>query len=74
MAAAIELKAEVAGSVWKVLCQPGMTVAADETVILIESMKMEIPVIAEQAGTINEVLVAEGDQIEEGQVVARMTD
>ncbi len=65
----IKVETEVAGKVWKIEAAVGQTVAADDTLILIESMKMEIPVAAPRAGTIIEILVAEGDAVAEGQVV-----
>ena len=65
----IEVEAEVAGKVWKIEAAVGQAVAADDTLILIESMKMEIPVAAPRAGTITEILVAMGDPVTEGQVV-----
>lgn len=71
--AIIELKSEVTGTVWKVLGQAQQSIEADDTIILVESMKMEIPVVAEQAGLLHEVLVAEGDPVQEGQVVARLS-
>ncbi len=65
----IKVEAEVAGKIWKIEASVGQSVAADDTLILIESMKMEIPVAAPRAGTIVEILVAEGDAVVEGQVV-----
>ena len=65
----IKVEAEVAGKVWKIEAAVGQSVAVDDTLILIESMKMEIPVAAPRAGTITEILVAEGDPVTEGQVV-----
>ena len=62
--------AEVAGSVWKITSVVGQRLASGEVVMVIESMKMEIPVIAEDGGTVLEFLVAEGDAIAEGAVVA----
>ena len=68
--AVTELKAEVTGSVWKIVTQPGQALAAGDTVMILESMKMEIPVIAEDGGTLVEIRVAEGNSIAEGQVLA----
>ena len=65
----IRIETEVAGKVWKIESAVGQSVAADDTLILIESMKMEIPLAAPRAGTIVEILVAEGDVVVEGQVV-----
>ena len=67
--ARIELESPVTGVVWKVARGPG-TVAAGDAVVIVESMKMEIPVEATEAGTVEEVLVAEGDQVSEGDLVA----
>jgi acetyl-CoA carboxylase biotin carboxyl carrier protein len=68
--ARIELKSEVTGKVWKIEIQVGSIAAADEPVMIIESMKMEIPVSSEEGGTVSEILVAEGDSVEDGQIVA----
>jgi biotin carboxyl carrier protein len=62
--------AEVTGSVWEVLKQPGDTVAAGETIVLVESMKMEIPVEAPAAGRLAELRVAKGDAVNDGDTVA----
>lgn len=68
----IDVHSEVTGKVWKLLIQPGATVAAEDTILIVESMKMEIPVVSPGAGTLAEVLVGEGDSVEDGQVVARL--
>lgn len=60
---------EVTGSVWKVLVAVGDSVETDTPVILIESMKMEIPVLAPDSGVVTEILVAVGDAVSEGQSV-----
>jgi biotin carboxyl carrier protein len=60
---------EVAGKVWKIEVAVGQAVAAEDTLVIIESMKMEIPVDAPRAGTVAEIRVAEGDSVAEGQVV-----
>ena len=62
--------AEVAGSVWKITSAVGQKLASGEVVMVIESMKMEIPVIAEEGGTVLEIRVVEGAAIAEGEVVA----
>ena len=67
---ATEVKAELVGNVWKVEAQPGQQVAMDDTLIILESMKMEIPVTAPVAGTVKEILVKEQDVVREGQVLA----
>ena len=62
--------AEVAGKVWKIEAQPGATLAADDVILILESMKMEIPVVAPAAGKLLELLVKEGDMVNEGDAVA----
>lgn len=66
----IELKAEVTGNVWKVLVATGTRLEADDTVLVVESMKMEIPVTTERSGTLVEIKVNEGEPVQDGQVVA----
>ena len=68
--ARIEVRSEVTGKVWKIEAAVGARVDADEPWMIIESMKMEIPVCSEEGGTVAEILVAEGDAVEDGQVVA----
>ena len=63
---------EVAGKVWKIEAQPGAQLAADDTILIVESMKMEIPVVAPRAGRLAELRVKEGDALNEGDVVAVM--
>jgi acetyl-CoA carboxylase biotin carboxyl carrier protein len=67
---ATEIEAQIAGNVWKIEKAVGDPVAEDDVLIIIESMKMEIPVEAPCAGVITEIRVAEGDAIEEGVVLA----
>ena len=68
--ARLEVKSEITGTVWKLACQPGDRVEEGDTLVIIESMKMEIPVITEDGGTVVEILVKEKDPVAEGQVVA----
>lgn len=63
---------EVSGSVWKVEVAVGQVVAAGDTLLIVESMKMEIPVEAPVGGTVTEVLVAEGEAIADGQWLVRL--
>jgi acetyl-CoA carboxylase biotin carboxyl carrier protein len=70
MGKAVELLSDVTGSVWKVLLEPGTTVQADEPILLVESMKMEIPLVSEKPGRLLEVRVKEGDAVVEGQTLA----
>jgi acetyl-CoA carboxylase biotin carboxyl carrier protein len=65
-----EARSEVTGAVWKIVARLGQKLAPGETIMIIESMKMEIPVIAEDGGTLQEVLVETGTAVTEGQVVA----
>jgi len=65
-----EIKSEITGRVWKLETQPGDRVGFDDPILILESMKMEIPISAPTAGTIAEIRVAEKDLVEEGQVVA----
>lgn len=69
-----EVESEVQGSVWKVECAVGSTVAAGDVVMILESMKMEIPVEAPVAGTLVAVEVAPEDAVDEGQVLAVIDD
>ncbi|MCK1983234.1 MULTISPECIES: acetyl-CoA carboxylase biotin carboxyl carrier protein subunit [Peribacillus] len=65
-----ELKASMAGSVWKIVANEGQSVSDGQDIIILESMKMEIPIAAEEAGTIKELKVNEGDFVNEGDVLA----
>ncbi len=65
-----EIHAEMVSSVWKVLVQPGSQVTAGHTLVILESMKMEIPVLTERAGTVRELHVVEGEVIQEGDLIA----
>ena len=64
-----EVKAELVGTVWKVLVKAGDSVDEDQELIILESMKMEIPVVAPRAGTVQEVRVKEADVVAENQVL-----
>ena len=68
--ASIDIKSEITGTVWQVKAKPGDKVESGDTLMLIESMKMEIPVITEDGGTVMEIRVKEKDPVAEGQVVA----
>jgi len=68
--AKLETKTDVTGSVWKITTQVGQKLEPGEIVMIIESMKMEIPVIAEDGGTVVEYCVKEGDAVSEGDVMA----
>jgi len=64
-----EVSAEIAGNVWKIETTVGAQVEEEDVLLILESMKMEIPVEAPCAGRVAEVRVAEGDSIEEGAVL-----
>ena len=65
-----EIHAEMVSSVWKVLVEPGAEVAVGDTLVILESMKMEIPVLTEHAGTVQEMHVVEGEVLQEGDLIA----
>ena len=67
-----EVRAEMVANVWKVVVAAGEVVAEGDTLVILESMKMEIPVLAETAGTIAEIAVTEGDVVQEGDVLVVM--
>ena len=62
-----KIYSEVSGSVWKVEVVAGQTVAAGDVLMIVESMKMEIPVESPSAGAVRELLVAEGETVQDGQ-------
>lgn len=64
-----QVRADVTGSVWKVEVQAGQAVQEGDTLLIVESMKMEIPVCAPSAGVVREVWVAEGEAVSDDQVV-----
>ena len=66
------LRSEIAGTIWKIEVSQGGQVAQGDTLIVIESMKMEIPVVAEQGGKVVEILVAEQEPVSEGQELIRI--
>lgn len=66
------IKCPMAGSVWKIVATVGQQVDYGDTILILESMKMEIPVEADAAGTIVKFLVAEGDVVDDGVVLAEL--
>jgi acetyl-CoA carboxylase biotin carboxyl carrier protein len=68
--ARIEIKSEITGTVWKVQAKAGDKVESGDALVIVESMKMEIPVITEDPGVVKEILVKDKDPVSEGQVVA----
>ncbi|MDO9125629.1 acetyl-CoA carboxylase biotin carboxyl carrier protein subunit [Parvibaculum sp.] len=68
--ATVEVKSEITGKVWKIETKPGDRLEEDDAILILESMKMEIPVCAPADCKLVEILVAEEDSVSEGQVVA----
>jgi biotin carboxyl carrier protein len=68
--AVVNVKSEIAGNVWKIQAKPGDKVEAEGEIVILESMKMEIPVLAPKAGIIKEIRVNEGEAIGEGHLIA----
>jgi acetyl-CoA carboxylase biotin carboxyl carrier protein len=65
-----EIRAEMVANVWKVVAAAGDTVAEGDTLVILESMKMEIPVVAETDGKVSQLVVNEGDVVQEGDLIA----
>jgi acetyl-CoA carboxylase biotin carboxyl carrier protein len=65
-----EVRAEMVANVWQVVASEGDQVADGDTLVILESMKMEIPVLAESQGTLTKLAVAEGDVVQEGDLIA----
>ena len=61
-----EIEAHITGTVWKIEVSIGDTIEEGDTVVILESMKMEMPVEAEDEGTVKEILVSEGQSVSEG--------
>jgi len=66
----VQVKAELAGNMWKIIVKEGQQVGADETLMVLESMKMEIPITAPRAGRVAKIHVKEGQAVQEGEVLA----
>jgi len=67
-----ELRAEMVANVMQVVAAAGDVVVEGDTLVILESMKMEIPVLAESAGTVEELAVTEGQVVQEGDLIARI--
>jgi len=65
-----KVKAEITGNVWKIVAQAGDELEEEQTILIMESMKMEIPVMAPTKGRLKELLVKEGQEVSEGQDLA----
>ena len=68
-----EVRAEMVANVWKVVAAEGDQVEDGDTLVILESMKMEIPVLAEGSGTLAKLHVSEGDVIQEGDLIATIS-
>ena len=66
------VKTEITGKVWKITAEKGQRLAEDEPIVILESMKMEIPVAAPIACTVLDIVVNEGDSVTEGDVIAHV--
>lgn len=71
---AIEVTAHIAGTVWKIEKAQGDTVAEGDVIVILESMKMEMPVEAEDGGTVAEILCEEGQSVNEGDPLVVLAD
>ncbi|MDQ1642105.1 MAG: acetyl-CoA carboxylase biotin carboxyl carrier protein [Actinomycetota bacterium] len=65
-----EIRAEMVANVWKVVVAQGDSVESGDTLVILESMKMEIPVMSESDGTVAALHVSEGDVVQEGDIIA----
>ena len=70
----VEVRSEMVASVWKIRVGVGEAVQPDSVVVVLESMKMEIPVLAENPGRIAQVKVSAGDVVQEGEVLVIIDD
>jgi len=68
----VDVCAHITGTVWKIEVKPGDEVEEDQTVVILESMKMEMPVEAPDAGKVATVVVSEGQAVEEGDVLVTL--
>jgi biotin carboxyl carrier protein len=69
-----EIRAEMVANVWKVVATAGSSVEEGDTLVILESMKMEIPVLAESDGVVAQIAVNEGDVVQEGDLIAVIED
>jgi acetyl-CoA carboxylase biotin carboxyl carrier protein len=70
--AIVNVRTEITGTVWKIVAAVGSALGEEDPILILESMKMEIPLAAPKSGKLLEILVAEGDTVTEGSVVARI--
>ena len=71
-AGAVRVEAQVAGKIWKIVASVGQALKAGDNIVILESMKMEIPVVAPQDGTLAAINVSEGTPVEVGDLIATM--
>jgi acetyl-CoA carboxylase biotin carboxyl carrier protein len=64
-----DVEAHITGTVWKIECEVGQQVEEGETLVILESMKMEMPVEAEDDGTVKEIVCEEGQSVSEGETL-----
>jgi len=69
-----EIRAEITANVWKIVVEEGQAVAAGDEIAILESMKMEIPVVTESAGTVRTLHVEEGQTVREGDLIATVVE
>lgn len=72
VAGGTRVEAQVAGKIYEIVAAPGDAVNAGDTIVILESMKMEIPVVAPASGTVASIEVAKGDEVEVGYLIATM--
>ncbi|MGH3786183.1 MAG: biotin/lipoyl-binding carrier protein [Pseudonocardiaceae bacterium] len=65
-----EIRAEMVANVWKIVVAEGDPVSDGDTLVILESMKMEIPVLSEVEGTVAKLAVSEGDVVQQGDLIA----
>ena len=70
----VEVRAEITANVWQVVVEEGQMVAEGDDLVILESMKMEIPVVAPVAGTVREMRVSPEDVVQEGDLIAMIDD
>jgi biotin carboxyl carrier protein len=69
---ATDVVAHITGTVWKILVKPGDQVTAEQTLVILESMKMEMPIESPEAGRVVSVAVVEGASVDEGDLLLRL--
>jgi acetyl-CoA carboxylase biotin carboxyl carrier protein len=67
-----KVEAHITGTVWKIECEIGQRIAEGDTVVILESMKMEMPVEAEEPGVVKEINVEEGQAVSEGDTLVTL--